>query len=140
MEALAAQRRVWQFLEMLLAMAAGMLVLPPFQNTLWNVPADRADLHLLVMTANMAIGMLAWMLVRRHPWKPVAAMIAAMGIPFVLLAPFYYAAMADGDILMIGGHALMLPCMFLASRLSRGESAGRRWSTRRPRSGSAPRG
>lgn len=140
MEALAAQRRVWQFLEMLLAMAAGMLVLPPFQDTLWNVPADRADLHLLVMTANMAIGMLAWMLVRRHPWKPVAAMTAAMAVPFLLLAPLYHAAVVDGDLLMIGGHALMLPCMFLASTFSRGASAGRRASTRYPRPGSAPRG
>lgn len=133
MNALAAQRRVWEFLEMLLAMAAGMLVLPPFQNALWNVPADRADLHLLVMTANMALGMLAWMLVRRHAWQPVAAMIAAMGVPFLLLAPFYYGAGIDGDTLMIVGHALMLPCMFLASTLGRARAglASRR-ATRRP--------
>ncbi|MBM7789842.1 hypothetical protein [Tenggerimyces flavus] len=130
MNALAAQRRVWEFLEMLLAMAAGMLVLPPFQNALWNVPADRADLHLLVMTANMAVGMLAWMLVRRHAWRPVAAMIAAMGVPFLLLAPLYYGAGIDGDTLMIVAHALMLPCMFLASTLSR---AGLAWPRARQR-------
>jgi hypothetical protein len=80
------------------------------------VPAERADLHVFVMTCNMTAGMLVWALVRRHPSVP---MIADMWAPCLLLASLHYLGVVAGDLLMAGGHVLMLPCMFLAARRCR---------------------
>jgi hypothetical protein len=114
--AVPAQRRVWHFLEMLLAMAVGMLVLPPVEDLFFSVPAGAADLHLLVMAANMSAGMLVWMLVRRHSWSRIVVMVAAMWAPTLALAVPYHLDALDGTTLIAAGHVLMLPCMFLALR------------------------
>lgn len=114
--AVPAQRRVWHFLEMLLAMAVGMVVLPPVEELFWTVPEGAAHLHMLVMAGNMSVGMIVWMLVRRHPWLRIVAMVAAMWAPFLALAVPYHLGALDGDTLIAAGHVLMLPCMFLALR------------------------
>jgi flagellar biosynthetic protein FliP len=59
----------------------------------------------------MSLGMGLWMRVRRHSWASIAAMTAAMYLPFaVLLVPFW-AGVISGGTLMVAGHALMLPAM-----------------------------
>ncbi|QJY49423.1 hypothetical protein [Pseudonocardia broussonetiae] len=102
------------YLEMVVAMVAGMLVLGP----LWDLAApgltDRADVAALVMATDMAVGMGAWMRVRGHGWAGIAEMSAAMYLPFVvLLVPFWLGAVSGGT-LMTAGHLLMLPLMAVA--------------------------
>ena len=70
-----------------------------------------ADVGVLVMATNMAIGMGAWMRFRGHSWRGIAEMSAAMYVPFVvLLVPFWAGAIGEHT-LMTWGHVLMLPAM-----------------------------
>jgi hypothetical protein len=59
-------------------------------------------------------------------------MIAAMWIPYLLLTVPYLLGSIDGDVLTMGGHVLMLPCMLLAVRdlapWARSRMAGQRGS------------
>jgi flagellar biosynthetic protein FliP len=102
------------FVEMVVAMVVGMVALGP----LWSLAApaltDRADTGALVMATNMTIGMAAWMRVRRHSWPRIAEMSAAMYLPFVVLLVPYWLGAASGEVVMIGGHVLMLPAMLAA--------------------------
>lgn len=101
-------------LEMLAAMVAGMVLLGP----LWAVAADRlggadllarADVGMLVMAVDMAIGMTVWMRHRGHPWAGVGEMVAAMALPLVLLAVPWWAGLWDADAVTLGAHLLMVP-------------------------------
>jgi hypothetical protein len=107
-------RFLLHYLEMVVAMVAGMVLLGP----LWTLAApglpERPDVGALVMATDMALGMAAWMAVRRHRPRHIAEMSLAMYLPFaVLLVPFW-TGLIDGHALMIGGHVLMLPAMALA--------------------------
>jgi hypothetical protein len=102
------------YLEMVVAMVAGMVLLGP----LWDLAApgltDRADVAALVMATDMAVGMAAWMRVRGHGWAGIAEMSAAMYLPFVvLLVPFWLGAVSGGTLMTVG-HVLMLPLMAVA--------------------------
>jgi putative intracellular protease/amidase len=112
---------VGHFLQMVVAMVIGMLVLGP----LWGVAlpglSGRADLQALVMATNMSIGMAVWMRVRRHGWPSTAEMIAAMYVPFVVLLVPYWAGVISGSVLMTVGHLLMLPAMVAAMLRRRDE-------------------
>lgn len=113
----------WHYAEMLVAMAVGMMLLAP----LWHpLGIERADLHLLTMAADMTIGMAAWMRVRRHGWRPIAEMSAAMVAPFVLLLPLLWAGLLSEDGLFALGHVLMLVAMLGAMLLRPDEYAGHR--------------
>jgi hypothetical protein len=111
-------RRTWHlvrhYLEMVVAMVVGMVVLGPVHEYLWPGLDDRADVAALVMATDMAIGMAAWMRFRGHSWPAITEMSAAMYLPFaVLLVPFWTGAVSGG-VLMTAGHVLMLPAMALA--------------------------
>lgn len=114
--AVRSHRRLWHYLEMLLAMGAGMLLLAPVAEALWPMPPDQAHLHAFSMAGTMTAGMVIWTLLRRQPLIEAASMIAAMWIPYLLLTVPYLLGSIDGDVLTIGGHVLMLPCMLLALR------------------------
>jgi flagellar biosynthetic protein FliP len=102
---------VRHFLEMVVAMLAGMFVLGPLEGAVWPELTARADVGVLVMATNMSIGMAAWMRFRRHSWRGIAAMCAAMYLPFAaLLVPFWAGAIGE-HALMTWGHVLMLPAM-----------------------------
>jgi hypothetical protein len=104
---------VRHFVEMVAAMAVGMVGVGLAVKPLLGLSDvfQRADLSVLVMATNMAIGMSVWMRYRRHSWASIAEMDAAMYVPFaVLLVPFW-AGLLPGGMLMIGGHVLMLPAM-----------------------------
>lgn len=110
----------WHYAEMLVAMAVGMMLLAP----LW-MPFDieRADLNVLTMAVDMTIGMAAWMKVRRHRWRPIAEMSAAMMAPFLLLLPALWLGVLSEDGPMLLGHVLMLVAM-LAAMLLRPDEYG----------------
>ncbi|GAA1755171.1 hypothetical protein [Luedemannella helvata] len=97
------------FVEMVLAMVVGMVVLGP----LWP-PADRADIASLVMATDMAAAMAVWMWHRGHGRAAIAEMTVAMYAPFLLLLPPWWAGLIGGDIVLMGGLLLMLPAMLLA--------------------------
>ena len=99
------------YVEMLVAMFVGMMLLGPLWTLVWPGLDARADLDALVMATDMAIGMAAWMLVRRNSWSHIAEMTGAMYVPFVVLLVPYWMGMISGDVLMTGGHVLMLVTM-----------------------------
>ena len=109
------RRRVRHFLrhyvEMVVAMLVGMMVLGPVIDLVWPSLTARADVGVMVMATNMAIGMGAWMRYRGHSWRGIAEMSTAMYLPFlVLLVPFWADVMGE-HAMMAWGHVLMLPAM-----------------------------
>jgi uncharacterized membrane protein (DUF2068 family) len=118
------------YIEMVLAMAIGMFALMP----LWTLAVqaagaphllDRAELMALVMATDMAIGMGAWMAWRRHGWRDIAEMSAAMYLPFVIFFPATLAGVMTSGTMMVAGHVLMLLAM-LAVMLRRRDHYGYR--------------
>ncbi|MFI6291172.1 DJ-1/PfpI family protein [Nonomuraea sp. NPDC050790] len=98
------------YLEMVVAMLAGMLLL----GMLWDavLPANLwTEADVLLMAADMTIGMALWMLVRRHPWPAIAEMSVAMVAPFVLLLVPYWLGALSGHMVMTIGHVLMFVAM-----------------------------
>jgi hypothetical protein len=102
------------YLEMLAAMAVGMMALAPAWEALWPGHADRPDTAALAMAANMTVAMAAWMAIRRHTRQAIVLMSAAMVVPFAVLAVPYWVGIMPGSWLMPLGHVLMLPLMALA--------------------------
>jgi flagellar biosynthetic protein FliP len=108
-------RFVWHYVQMVIAMFVGMMVLMP----LWRLAVGflGGDLHSqvahrsLAMAATMTIGMAAWMAFRRHSWISIAEMSAAMSAPFVLLLVPYGMGLISGDAVLDGGHVLMMSTM-----------------------------
>ena len=114
---------VQHYLEMVVAMLAGMFVLGPLEHVVWPALTARPDVGVLVMATNMTIGMGAWMRFRGHSWRGIAEMSAAMYVPFaVLLVPFWAGAIGE-HALMTWGHVLMLPAMALVKLLRPAEYA-----------------
>jgi hypothetical protein len=104
-------RFVWHYVEMVIAMLAGMLVLAPLWPDAWLA---RPEVDALVMATNMTIGMTVAMVLRRHSWARIGEMAAAMYLPFlVLLVPFWLGALSAMG-LMMAGHVIMFPLMLAA--------------------------
>jgi hypothetical protein len=104
------------YIEMVLAMFIGMVALMPVE--MWAVQAagaprllDRVEVMTLVMATDMAIAMGAWMAHRRHGWRDIAEMSAAMYLPFVIFFPATVTGVMTGGTMMVAGHALMLVAM-----------------------------
>jgi flagellar biosynthetic protein FliP len=112
------------FAEMFIAMIVGMVALGPLWSLAWpgldSYPAGET----MVMATNMTIGMVLWMRIRRHAWRPIVEMSAAMYLPFVLLLVPYLLGAVSGGVLMMGGHILMGPFMLAAMLLRRREYSG----------------
>ena len=94
------------FLEMVVAMAVGMVALHP----VWTLVLDAFGATglmddpytgSLIMATDMTVAMSAWMRFRGHRWRPIAEMGAAMYLPFLVL----FVPLALG---LIGEGALML--------------------------------
>ena len=118
------------YMEMVLAMAIGMFALMP----LWTLAVqaagaphllNRAEPMALVMATDMAIGMGAWMAWRRHGWRDIAEMTAAMYLPFVILFPATLTGAMTSGTMMVAAHVLMLLAM-LAVMLRRRDHYGYR--------------
>lgn len=114
------------YVEMVVAMAIGMLLLGRVWDTFAALLGGerllaRPDLAALVMATDMTIGMAIWMRHRRHGWRGVAEMGAAMYLPFAALLVPYWGGVVSGEALLTAGHLLMLPAMVVAMLLRRGE-------------------
>ena len=109
-----AVRFTLHFLEMVVAMVVGMIVLGPVWAFAWPGLSDVMTAQVLVMATNMSLGMALWMKIRRHGWASIIEMSAAMYVPFLVLLPFYWAGVMTGMTLMGAGHVLMLPAMLIA--------------------------
>ncbi|MFI6540648.1 DJ-1/PfpI family protein [Nonomuraea sp. NPDC050547] len=98
------------YLEMAVAMLAGMLLL----GLLWDavLPGSRrTDVDVLIMAADMTLGMALWMRVRHHAWPAIAEMSVAMIAPFLLLLVPYWLGVMSGHLVMTIGHVLMFVAM-----------------------------
>jgi hypothetical protein len=118
--------RVWAFvrhyLEMVIAMAVGMIALAPLWSWLFAQAGltqlfSRPDLSCLVMATDMTIVMAVWMRVRGHGWAPIAEMGAAMYLPFLVLFVPLWTGLISAHTLMVAGHLLMLVAMAVAMLL-----------------------
>ncbi|TDC69608.1 hypothetical protein E1200_07910 [Actinomadura sp. GC306] len=119
------------YVEMLLAMAAGMLI---FGGAVRGVLAltggelsmgRQPELASLEMAFDMSAGMLIWMRVRGHGWAGSLEMCAAMFAPLAVLLPLLWLDVVSTDSLMMFEHALMLPLMLLVMLRRRDEFAHR---------------
>ena len=75
-------RVVWHlvrhYLEMVVAMVVGMVVLGPLWSLAWPGLSSNVVAESLVMATDMALGMGAWMRLRGHSWSAITVMSAAM--------------------------------------------------------------
>ena len=104
------------FLEMVLAMVAGMFLLGALLRIGVLVIGDagfyeHTVARALIMTVNMTIGMGLWMRHRGHDRLHVAEMAGAMFVPLAILVYPYCAGLLSRGALMGGMHVLMLPAM-----------------------------
>ncbi len=125
-------RRIWKltvhYVEMVIAMAVGMVVLHPVWTFLldaagWSAFLDSPEAMAMVMATDMTIGMTAWMRFRGHTWRPCAEMGAAMYLPFLVLFPPMWAGWIDSGGMLLWGHVLMLFAMAGAMALRPSEYA-----------------
>ncbi|KAB8194712.1 AraC family transcriptional regulator [Nonomuraea phyllanthi] len=113
-------RFVWHYIEMVIAMGLGMLLL----GMVWSAvlpEITRTDVAVLVMAADMTIGMAVWMAVRRHSRAAIAEMSLAMVLPFVVLLVPYWFGVLPGHLVMSLGHLLMFVLMAVAMLRRRDE-------------------
>lgn len=117
------RRFVRHYLEMVVAMVAGMLVIDPVLDLVVGSASHRVEVDSLVMATSMAIAMAAWMRFRRHGVAPIVEMSLAMYAGFVVLFPLLWSGWLDAAGVMTGGHILMLLFMLAAMLARRGEYA-----------------
>jgi len=111
------------YVEMLLAMFAGMLVL--WMPLVALGRPDATELELLGMAFTMTVPMVAWMRYRGHGWAPAAEMTAAMFLPtLAAIALLWAGAIDDTGTLLAIQHVAMFPAMLVAMLLRRSEYTG----------------
>ncbi|MDQ3761442.1 MAG: hypothetical protein M3460_06990 [Actinomycetota bacterium] len=113
---------VIHYLQMLVAMLAGMTVLGPLSMLVDD--GVRVEVHALLMATWMTAGMAAWMAWRQHAWPRIAVMGLAMYLAFVVLFPLLWLGLLSGEGLLLAGHVLMLPAMAVAMLHRREEYLG----------------
>ena len=115
--------------EMLLAMAAGMMVLGGLDRAIVAAAgASVDDLRdtvpegvALVMAFNMTVGMTVWMRHRGHSWARVAEMAGAMFVPAIAAIVLFWCAVIHSESILPLEHAAMLPAMVAVMLLHRSE-------------------
>ena len=117
-------RFVKHYLEMLVAMFAGMFALGlPVAALGWDV--DPIELELLYMAFIMSVPMVAWMRYRGHGWAPAWEMTAAMFVPsFAAIALLWAGIVEGGHTPMMIQHVAMFPAMLAVMLLRRSEYTG----------------
>ncbi len=105
-------RLALHYVEMVLAMFAGMIVFGALRGLLGLTVAfdSHPGAHYLLMATDMAVGMAAWMRLRRHGWACTLEMCAAMYVP-ALLVPLVWAGAMSGMAFMTAAHVLMMVAM-----------------------------
>ena len=119
---------VRHYVEMLLAMFLGMLVLGgPAMLAVGSAElrAEAPALLLLGMGVTMTVPMVAWMRHRGHGWAPSNEMAASMLIPTAAVIGLLGAGLiADIGTLLAIEHVVMLPAMLAAMLLRRDAYSG----------------
>jgi flagellar biosynthetic protein FliP len=100
------------YVEMVLAMFAGMLVLGGLRSVLGlTVPfEEQPGAAYLLMAIDMSVGMAAWMRYRGHGWAGTLEMCAAMFVPLALM-PLVRADLMGAMTFMTVAHVVMLVAM-----------------------------
>jgi hypothetical protein len=119
------RRFIRHYLEMVIAMIAGMIVLGiPGEAVLRAVGTSSAKLMtdapamaLLGMATMMTIPMVAWMRRMGHGWRPCNEMAASMFLPTFAAIASMAAGAAEFGTAMTLEHVLMLPAMLVAMLL-----------------------
>ena len=126
----AAKPHFWRhFVEMIIAMMVGMAVLGlPFRAVLGSFGYTRAEafarfpeIVCVVMTFNMAAGMIVWMRFRGHGWRATAEMTLAMSAATAVALVMFWSHVVSEEPLIGLMHVLMLPAMLVAMLLRREE-------------------
>ena len=112
----APRRFLRHYLEMIMAMVVGMVVLGAAEAMLlervgWAETLTRPETDVLIMATNMIVAMAAWMRFRGHGWAAIAEMAVGMYLPFVVLFVPLWLGLLSPTGLMVLGHALMLFAM-----------------------------
>ncbi len=110
------------YLEMILAMVVGMLVLGALRTAVGlTVPfEEQPGTAYLLMAIDMSLGMGAWMRYRGHGWAGTLEMCAAMFVPLVLLPAVWAGAMGAMTFMMVA-HVVMPIAMLAVLLRRRGE-------------------
>lgn len=111
-------RFLLHFGEMVLAMMVGMAVFGVV-NSMILIPRGFVYLsaslypqaYALAMAVSMTVAMVAWMHIRKHPWRLSAEMAGAMLVPTVLLMAICFIGHLPSSVLLTGTHILMVPAM-----------------------------
>jgi hypothetical protein len=128
-----ARTPAWQFvrhyLEMVVAMVLGMVLLAPLEAALlnplgWAAVYAVPELEALIMASNMTVAMVVWMRHRGHGWAATNEMAAAMYLPFLVLFPPLWLGLITPATMLAGGHLLMLAAMAAAMLRRRAEYTG----------------
>ena len=107
------------YLEMVIAMFAGMLVLgfaaagalELAGSSLSELKETAPALYLLAMGVAMTVPMAAWMRHRGHGWRPTSEMAGAMMVPTIAVVVLLAAGITDFDAAMMIEHVAMFPAM-----------------------------
>jgi hypothetical protein len=119
------------FVQMLVAMIVGMAAFGvPFRAILgafgytWDEAVVRfPEIVCVVMTFNMAVGMVVWMRFRGHGWWASAEMTAAMYAATAITLAMFWLHIISSDPLIGLMHVLMVPAMLFAMLYRRDEYA-----------------
>ncbi len=119
-------RFAWHYVEMVVAMFAGMLVLGFARSAAGLTFTYQSDPELasLLMAFDMSVGMAAWMRFRGHRWLVTLEMCGAMFAPLVPAFPLLWLGLIDGGALMLVTHVAMFPAMLAVMLLRLDEYAG----------------
>jgi hypothetical protein len=107
------------YLEMVVAMVAGMVVLGGLLSGAVAVTgldyslASRPELAAIEMAFAMSVGMIVWMRYRRHSWASTLEMVGAMFAPIIALTPLTWLDIIPSESLMMLTHVAMLPLMLV---------------------------
>jgi flagellar biosynthetic protein FliP len=115
---------VRHYLEMVVAMFAGMLVLGALRSALGLTVAfaTHPGTSYVLMATDMALGMAAWMRFRGHGWGCTVEMCAAMYVPALLL-PLVWSGVLGAMAFMVLAHVAMLVGMLAVLVRRRAELA-----------------
>ncbi|MEV6868641.1 hypothetical protein AB0M44_47670 [Streptosporangium subroseum] len=109
------RRFAWHYVEMIIAMFAGMIILGMLLSAAGLGFSHERDPELayLLMAFDMSVGMAAWMRYRGHGWARTLEMCGAMFAPALPLFPLLWMGLIDGEALMGLAHVAMFPLMLV---------------------------
>jgi len=112
-------RFIRHYIEMVLAMLAGMLVLGLPVALVLDPQSE--TIRLLNMVVVMTVPMVAWMRHRGHGWMPCAEMSASMFLPTFAAIGLLWAGTLEFGAAMTLEHVVMFPAMLLVMLVRRDE-------------------